>query len=72
MNFPPQQVLLLGKSENIRNNMTELCEQYIQTLSTKERKSYEIAKSHLGTSFTLEKSNGFLSWCKENEKGKEK
>jgi len=45
----------------------ELIEQYIKTFSKKELQSYEIAKNHLGTSFQLEKSNGFLKWKKQQE-----
>ena len=45
----------------------ELMEQYIKTFSKKELQSYEIAKNHLGTSFQLEKSNGFLKWKKQRE-----
>jgi hypothetical protein len=40
---------------------------YIKTLTEKEYKSYQIAKSHLGTSFQIEKSVGFLQWKKQNE-----
>lgn len=40
--------------------------QYLQTLSEKEIKAYEIAKKCLGTSFQLIKSNGYLNWLKEN------
>jgi hypothetical protein len=38
--------------------------QYLETLSEKERKAYEIAKEHLGMSFQLEKSVGYLRWLK--------
>jgi hypothetical protein len=41
-----------------------LQEQYLETLSEKERKSYEIAKEHLGMSFQLDKSAGYLKWLK--------
>lgn len=37
---------------------------YLKTLDEKEMKAYLIAKEHLGTSFQLEKSNGFLKWKK--------
>ena len=40
-------------------------EQYLKTLNEKEFKAYEIAKRCLGTSFDLEKSNGFLTWLEE-------
>jgi hypothetical protein len=40
-------------------------EQYLKSLSEKEQMAYEIAKSHLGSTFSLEKSNGYLNWSKE-------
>ena len=40
----------------------DLLKMYLDTLSKKEYASYMIAKSHLGTSFQLEKSIGFLQW----------
>jgi hypothetical protein len=42
----------------------QLLEMYLESLSQKERKSYEIAKSHLGMSFDLAKSVGFIQWAK--------
>lgn len=48
-----------GNEDNIQEK------QYLQTLSEKEFKAYEIAKKCLGTSFQLKKSNGYLSWLKE-------
>lgn len=35
---------------------------YLNSLTEKEKKAYEIAKQHLGTLFTLEKTNGFIQW----------
>lgn len=52
------------------NNMDkeqELQEAYLKTLTEKEKKGYEIAKSHLGMSFDLEKSIGYLDWKKKNQ-----
>jgi len=46
------------------NNESDLIEQYVNQLSEKEKKAYNIAKSHLGMSFQVEKSNGFLKWKK--------
>jgi hypothetical protein len=45
-------------------------ELYLETLTEKELQSYHIAKSHLGTSFQLEKSVGFLRWKKEQSEKK--
>ena len=52
------------KPVDINKINTEL---YIETLSEKEFKSYTIAKSHLGSSFSLEKSVGYLKWKKKQE-----
>jgi len=49
------------KSENNEKNV----EKYLESLSEKEKKAYEIAKSHLGMSFQLEKSNGYLNYLRE-------
>ena len=38
---------------------TDLVKQYISSLSSNEKKAYEIAKSHLESSFDIEKSIGF-------------
>ena len=43
-------------------------DQYIQTLDEKDLKAYYIARDHLGMSFQLEKSNGYLNWKKDNVK----
>jgi hypothetical protein len=37
---------------------------YVESLDKKEKKAYLIAKSHLGSSFDLKKSVGFLNWVK--------
>lgn len=42
--------------------------EYLETLTLRERKAYEIAKSHLGMSFNLKKSNGFLKWLETKPK----
>ena len=44
-----------------KKNNTDI-EKYIGQLNPNEKKAYEIAKDHLGTSFNIEKSNGFLKW----------
>jgi hypothetical protein len=44
-------------------------EEYLKTLSEKEMKAYLIAKSHLGTSFSLEKSTGYVNWLKIKNAG---
>ena len=41
-------------------------QKYLESLSEKERLSYNIAQSHLGMSFSLEKSRGFLEFKKQS------
>lgn len=41
-----------------------LLQMYLECLNEKEKMAYNIAKSHLGSSFSLEKSNGFIEWKK--------
>jgi hypothetical protein len=51
--------------------MTEqnkLLDDYLSSLTELERKAYNIAISQLDTSFSLEKSVGFLKWKKEQNK----
>jgi hypothetical protein len=43
-----------------------LLDRYIKSLSDKEYQGYMIAKSHLGSSFDLEKSTGFREWKQNN------
>jgi hypothetical protein len=47
---------------------TDYIQQYISSLSEKECKAFHIAKQHLGTLFTVEKTAGYLQWKKSQEK----
>jgi hypothetical protein len=49
-----------------KHDIYELTSLYVKSMSEKELKGYHIAKSHLGDSFQLEKSIGFLEWLKKN------
>ena len=40
---------------------------YLSQLNVTKYQAYCIAKEHLGTSFNILKSNGFLKWKKEKE-----
>lgn len=42
-------------------------EKYLQQMDTKEREAYEIAKKHLGSSFSLKKSIGFKKFIQSNK-----
>ena len=37
---------------------------FLKTLDEKELMAYHIAKSHLGSLFSLDKSNAYLEWKK--------
>ena len=41
----------------------QLKQLYLESLSEKELRAYIIAKNHLSTSFQLEKSIGFVTFC---------
>jgi hypothetical protein len=43
----------------------QLEDQYLAQLDETQLKAHAIAKSHLGTSFNLKKSNGFIEWIKK-------
>tara|TARA_Y100000816_G_C26085034_1_gene572389 strand:- start:1075 stop:1395 length:321 start_codon:yes stop_codon:yes gene_type:complete len=47
----------------------ELVDDYLRDMSDLERKTMEIARSHLGSSFNLDKSVGFLEWLSSREEG---
>ena len=50
-----------------KRTIYELSLEYVKTMSEKELKAYHIAKDHLGDSFQLEKSIGFLEWLKNRK-----
>lgn len=41
--------------------------EYLSGLNDLQKKGYEIAFSHLGTSFNIERSNGYKDWLAENK-----
>jgi len=50
------------EKDNHEKNAAGLTDAYISQMSPFELSAYRIAKGHLGTSFNLRKSNGFLKW----------
>jgi hypothetical protein len=42
----------------------DLIDEYLRSLDEMELIAYNIAKSHLGTLFSVEKSNHYLEWYK--------
>ena len=45
-----------------------LVEEYLQSLNAQEKQTLEIAKDHLGSSFNITKSIGFIKWNEKREK----
>jgi len=44
--------------------MKSMQEQYLESLTQKEKQAYELARTYLGTLFTLEKTTGYMIWVK--------
>ena len=46
-------------------------QQYLAQLDEIQKKAHDIAKQHLGTSYNIAKSNGYMDWLKQqNQKPK--
>ena len=58
----------MEKTQEAKPTIEELTRLYLTTLDDKTLKTLEIAKDHLGTSFSLKKSIDFLKWKAEYEK----
>jgi hypothetical protein len=61
--------LNLKMSENIKKYTPEkqkMIFDYLNSLDEINKKGYIIAFDHLGSSFNIEKSNGFIKWCQKN------
>lgn len=52
----------------VAQTIQEKIELYVSQLSSIEKMALVIAEEHLGTSFNLQKSNGFIEWCKNLDK----
>jgi hypothetical protein len=53
------------KEPVINTELNTIEKEYINGFDEKELKAYNIAKSYLGSSFHLIKSNGFIEWSKK-------
>jgi hypothetical protein len=40
-------------------------QQYLAQLDDIQKKAHDIAKHHLGTSYNIAKSNGYMDWLKQ-------
>lgn len=54
-----------NKAKNMPDTKAKL-EEYIRSMNEKDHQGYLIAKSHLGSSFDLEKSLGYVEWLKKD------
>jgi hypothetical protein len=45
-------------------------QEFIDSLTEKEKKALEIAKKHLGSLFTLSKTTGYIQWKNKNKNKK--
>lgn len=52
--------------ENYDEKTQEHLVNYLKQLEHIERQAYTIGKTHLGSSFNVIKSNGFINWKKNN------
>jgi hypothetical protein len=50
------------KQEHLPPKNPNNTEDYIRQLTQFEQSAHRIAKSHLGSSFNLKKSNGYMKW----------
>ena len=50
------------------NTEDKSIQEYLNSLNEQERKTLEIAKDHLGTSFNIRKSIGYITWKNKQEK----
>ena len=50
------------------NTEDKSIKEYLKSLNEQERKTLEIAKEHLGTSFNIRKSIGYITWKNKQEK----
>jgi hypothetical protein len=53
------------QQQQAQNPIDAVVQQYLSEMTALERQGYEIARSHLNTSFNIVKSNGFVEWLKK-------
>ena len=53
--------------ESMNYTLSDDAKRFYDSLNEKEKRAFHIAQNHLGSLFTVEKTNGFLKW-KEKQK----
>jgi hypothetical protein len=66
MNLELEQILP-DNFQSYEKSIQESIIKYINQLETIEKQAYTIGKQHLGTSFNIIKSNGYINWQKNNK-----
>ena len=56
--------IVFSYSVDVKENVLE----YLKNLGEKERIAYKIAYSHLGTSFNIIRSTGYVEWVNDQTK----
>lgn len=56
------------RKKQIKAEQEDEAQQYIQQMSERQLKAYQIAQNHLKTSFNILLSNGFKEWKKNTKK----
>ena len=46
---------------------TPSIQQYLAQLDDIQKRAHDIAKQHLGTSYNIAKSNGYMDWLKQQK-----
>jgi len=59
--------ILPDNFETYNKSIQESIIKYVKQLEAIEKQSYIIGKQHLGTSFNIIKSNGYINWLKNNK-----
>ena len=59
---------LPSQFEKYDKNVQESIVMYLRQLDSIEKKAYIIGKEHLGSSFNVIKSNGYIDWKNKNAK----
>lgn len=60
-----ESVTIITMNLPIQEKEKTLVEEYKNQLSVQEKKAFSIAQNHLGSSFHIEKSNGYNEWLKK-------
>ena len=65
-------IIKYKQQHNYKMDITLLEMEYLESLSKKERDAYTIAKTILGSSFSLIHSCGYIQWYRSKKENEEK